>query len=247
MNNKKNKIYALILAGGKGERLKPLTNTVPKPMLPILGKPMIWYQLKWLEYYKIENVIILTGYKWEIIQNYLSEEKNSFNLNIKILHEETPLGRGGAFKYGLSFVPKNIDLFIALNGYEITPLNISTLLQYHKDAKNETTIVLSKLRSPFGVVKINKDNKITGFEEKAILPVWINTGIYVMNRNIENLLPKIGDHEDTTFPTLAKNGELGGYKNPNEWITVNNQKELKEAEEMITKLKNKIEWLKTLE
>ena len=69
MNNKKNKIYALILAGGKGERLKPLTNTVPKPMIPILGKPMIWYQLKWLEYYKIENVIILTGYKWEIIQN----------------------------------------------------------------------------------------------------------------------------------------------------------------------------------
>lgn len=236
-------MYALILAGGKGERLRPLTDNLPKSMVPVHNKPLIWHQLNWLDFHGITNVVILGGYSWEAIRDFISEN-NEWNIEIEYSIESTPLGRGGAIKNGLSNVPSSESAFVALNGDEISGANLGSLIDKHNKSNNVATIVLAPLRSPYGVVDVTADDKITGFREKAELPFWVSSGIYVMNRVIEVQLPDQGDHEDTTFPRLADKGRLGAFRTQEMWQTVNNLKELKDAEAALEMNKHLFPWIR---
>ena len=236
-------MYALILAGGKGERLRPLTDNLPKSMVPVHNKPLIWHQLNWLAFHGITNVVILGGYSWEAIRDFISEN-NEWNIEIEYSIESTPLGRGGAIKNGLSKVPSSESAFVALNGDEISGVNLGSLIDQHNKSNNVATIVLAPLRSPYGVVDVTADDKITGFREKAELPFWVSSGIYVMNRVIEVQLPDEGDHEDTTFPRLADKGRLGAFRTQEMWQTVNNLKELKDAEAALKMNKHRFPWIR---
>ena len=236
-------MYALILAGGKGERLRPLTDNMPKSMVPVLGKPILWHQLNWLHYHGISNVVVLGGYYWEVIRDYLSQT-DDWDMEIDFSIEETPLGRGGAIKQGLSKVPSSAGHFVALNGDEILGVDLGQVIEIHRRGDNLATIVLAPLRSPYGVVDVGPGDKITGFREKAELPFWVSTGVYVMNRSIEDELPDLGDHETTTFPRLATRGQLGAFYTRTMWQTVNNLKELKAAEEALEAQKKVLPWVR---
>ncbi len=219
-------MQAIILAGGKGERLRPYTQDRPKPMVEILGIPILGYQIQWLRVHGITDIIVACGYRHEVIQDYFGDG-TKWGVRIRYSIEEEPLGRGGALKQAMSLLEG--DVCVATNGDVITNVRIRSVLTQHRESKNLATIVLTPFVSPYGIVEVTEENKIVAFHEKPELPYWINTGIYVLNREIRDLLPDVGDHETTTFPRLAEEGRLGGFRSRAYWRGVDTMKDLAEA------------------
>ena len=104
-------MYALILAGGKGERLRPLTDTLPKPMVPVCGKPILLHQIEWLKAAGVTDVVFLAGYLWETIQDYFGDGKG-FGIRAHYSVEDAPLGRGGAIRNGFPLVPEEEETVV---------------------------------------------------------------------------------------------------------------------------------------
>ena len=112
-------------------------------------------------------------------------------------------------------------------------MELRDLLDRHRSLSPAATIVVSQVRSPFGVVDVAADDTIAGFREAPLLPQWVNSGVYVLDDEAIERLPERGDHETTTFPELAAEGKLLAYRNESFWITVNTPKQLREAEEFV--------------
>ena len=108
-------MYALILAGGMGERLRPLTDTLPKPMVPLCEKPILWHQVQWLRQAGVTDIVFLVGYLWQTIQDYFGDG-SEFGFQAHYSVEDSPLGRGGAIRQGFSQVPAEIQALMVLNG-----------------------------------------------------------------------------------------------------------------------------------
>jgi NDP-sugar pyrophosphorylase family protein len=227
---------AIILAGGKGERLRPLTENIPKCMVPVLGNPLLAFQLKWLRAHGIENVALCCGYLHEVIEEYFGDGRRH-GVKIEYLVETESLGRGGALKNGLRLFKEQGEPVLALNGDAITNLNVSELAKFHTKNQPLATLVSTPLTSPYGIVDFDSDPKVvTGFREKPQLPFWINAGIYVLSPEIFELLPDKGDHEDTTFPLLASRAQLHAFRTDCFWKPVDTIKDLSELRTQIESL-----------
>ena len=212
---------AIILAGGRGKRLRPITDYIPKPLVPLNNIPIIEWQIKYLKEYGIKEIIICTGYKAKMIENFLAM-KNNLGVKIKFSIEKTPLGTGGAIKQaGLSIKDKS---FFVLNGDTITNINLNQL------AKKQNSIASIELKTKFGIIE-TKDDKITKFKEKKEIPnVWMNAGIYHLQKEILQDLPKKGDIEKTVFSDYAKNGKLTTVKFKNVmWYSIDSFKDIEEC------------------
>ncbi len=230
-------MYALILAGGKGERLRPLTDTLPKPLVPLDGKPILWYQVEWLKQAGVTNVIFLVGYRWEMVREYFGDGSR-FGIKPIYSVETRPLGRGGAIRSGMAHVPEEEDTVIVLNGDIITGQDPNMVMDYHIGKRKASgdhlaTILVVPMVSPYGLVDLNDENDVVGFREKVELPHWINAGVYVFDRAIGPLMPELGDHEVSTFPDLAEQGRISAFKSHQFWRSVDSFKDLKEAEEYV--------------
>ena len=229
-------LYALVLAGGRGERLRPHTDDRPKPMVEAQGKPILWYHLAWLQENGVTHVVVLGGYRLEVIREYFGDGKG-VGLDIQYIGEEHPLGRGGAFRQGLHALPPELELAIATNGDVVTNQALEPLLALqHANPKALATVMLTPLISPYGIVRVDAQSRISAFEEKPALPHWINAGVYVLSRDLEPLLPEIGDHETTTFPQLAEEGRLLGFCSHAFWRSIDTAKDLAELETNIDQL-----------
>jgi NDP-sugar pyrophosphorylase family protein len=218
---------AIILAGGKGERLRPLTEDRPKAMVELLGTPIMAYQIHWLASYGFNRVIISCGHRHEIIQSYFGDG-GKWNLQITYEVEDEPLGRGGALKQALRHVDQADGPVLSINGDGISNCNIDELLNYHNQHMPLATLVTVPLRSPYGIVELDSDDTVTAFTEKPELPYGVNAGIYVLDPRIFEFLPDKGDHELTTFPKLAQSGKLKGFRSKCFWRTVDTIKDLGE-------------------
>lgn len=226
-------MYALTIAGGRGERLKPLTDTLPKSMVPINGKPLLSHQVEWMRTNGITDVIFLCGYLSDSIRTYFGDgSEHGVRAHYSI--EDEPLGRGGAVRKGLDLVPKNETNMLVVNGDIITDQPVDQLTSLHQTIDVTATLTIVPHPSQYGTVDIDHNNLITGFNEKANLPLWINAGIYIFSRSILDLLPKQGDHEDTTFPILASNGKLAGLKSTAFWSSIESPKDLREVSERLS-------------
>jgi len=228
-------MYALILAGGKGERLRPLTDSIPKPMVPVCDKPILLHQIEWLKPLGVTDVVFLVGYLWETIEDYFGDG-SEFGIRAHYSVEESPLGRGGAIKQGFALVPEEEDSVLVLNGDIITAQPPGAVLQTYRHSKSSNlahraTIMVVPMVSPYGLVDTNDDDNVIGFREKVELPFWINAGIYVFGRNIAPELPDLGDHEVETFPQLAEAGQISALKSRSFWRSVDSFKDLREAED----------------
>jgi NDP-sugar pyrophosphorylase family protein len=222
-------MYALIIAGGEGERLRPLTNDRPKNMVPVAGKPIVERQIAWLKANGVTDVVFLCGYKHDVLEGHVGDGSR-FGVTAHYSVESEPLGRGGALKQGFSFVPEIEELVIACNGDILTNQELAEVIGSHSAREATATVMLTPLKSPYGVVDVGEDGLVTSFREKPVLPYWINAGIYVFSRGIVSLLPDKGDHENETFPQLAAAGKLTGYKSEAYWRPVDSIKDLSEAE-----------------
>ena len=221
-------MYALIIAGGEGERLRPLTSDRPKPMILVAGKPILEYQIRWLAHQGVSDAILLCGYKAEVIQDYLGDGSR-FWLRIHYSLEREPLGRGGALKFGARLLPSEEELAVALNGDTLTTQPLAPLLHYHRRKGATATVMLTRLRSPYGITRSDRAGHIVTFEEKPMLPHWINAGLYVLAADFFRRLPDRGDHETTTFPELAAERRLFGYRSHAYWRAIDTFKDLTEA------------------
>jgi len=185
-------MYALVIAGGRGERLKPLTDSVPKSMVEVLGKPLLEYHLRWLKKFGVTHAVLLIGYLGEVVKdNFLDGSKIGMEISYNI--EDSPLGRGGALRQGFAHVPSTERLVVATNGDVISHQDLSDIVFRHNTSKCLATIMLAPLISPFGIVDTDDDGLVTEFREKPRLPHWVNGGVYVFNREIEAMLPELGD------------------------------------------------------
>lgn len=218
---------AIILAGGKGERLRPYTEDRPKPMVPILGIPILAYQLNWLKSQGITRAVISCGYRHEVIQDYFGAGEK---LGIEIVYsvEDQPLGRGGAIKQAFGYLTEPDDYVIATNGDIVTNLNLREMLAAHRESGAAATVMLTPLISPYGIADVSDDGFVMRFREKPELPYWLSAGVYVLQRELRAMLPDIGDHEDTTFPQLAAEHRFYAFRSRDFWRAVDTAKDLTE-------------------
>lgn len=219
---------ALVLAGGRGERLRPFTEDRPKPMVLINDKPLLHYHLGWLRRGGVATVYILCGYKHEVIRRYFGDGE-SVGMSLHYVVEEEPLGRGGALKRGLSLLPPGLEVVIVTNGDIITDQSLEELVRAHQEHKGLGTVMLSPLVSPYGIVATDGQGRVKDFSEKPVLPYWVNAGVYVMAPAIRDYLPERGDHEITTFPALAREGKLYAFRSSALWLAVDTVKDLNQA------------------
>lgn len=222
---------AIILAGGKGERLRPLTNDRPKPMVEINGKPIIVYQIERLQKVGVKEIVISCGYLWQVIRDFLGDG-SSYDMKFDYCVEETPLGRGGGIKKAMSqLTPLWKDVFV-FNGDILSNSNLLELSELHQSKNAIATLTIVPLKSPYGIVDFNLEGEIEGFREKPELPYWINAGMYVFSSEIKNLLPDLGDHETETFPILPKERFIV-FQTRDYWRGVDTIKDRTEAEKEV--------------
>lgn len=218
---------AIILAGGRGKRLSPITDYVPKILIPIKNIPIIEWQIKYLKKYGVNEIIICTGYKSNMIKNYLSMRK--IDIKIKFSIEKTPLGTGGAIKMAGKMI--NDKSFFVING------DILTNIDLRKLSKKPNSIASIELRTKFGTLETN-GNKILEFrEKKEISNLWMNAGVYYLQKETLKDLPNKGDIEKTLFPEYAKKGNLNTIKFKKiKWYSIDSIKDIEESSREIEKI-----------
>jgi NDP-sugar pyrophosphorylase family protein len=220
---------ALILAGGKAERLGDAAQGRPKPLVPVGGRPLAAYQVVRLAEAGVTRVIVACAQGFEPL---FESELAGLGPEIVAVGEPEPLGRGGGLRFAASHRRESGPVF-ALNGDELVGIDLGDLVETHRSRGAAATIVVSQVRSPFGVVEVADDDAITGFREAPMLPQWVSSGVYVLDDECLARLPERGDHETTTFPELAAEGRLLAYRNTSFWLTVNTPKQLREAEQFV--------------
>lgn len=225
---------AIILAGGKGERLRPLTNDRPKPMVEICGKPILQYIIDQLSAAGITEIVFACSYLHEVIEQFVGDG-SKFGINARFSIEESPLGRGGGIKKAMQELTAGWEDVFITNGDQLCLLDMKGMIRKHESRDAIVTDMVVPLQSPYGIVEFNKKDEITGFKEKPILPHWINAGVYVFSREIERLLPDIGDHETETFPMLPKKRFIV-FQSTNYWRGVDTVKDKTEAEKEVAKI-----------
>ena len=216
---------AIILAGGRGKRLRPITDKIPKPLIPINEKPLIEWTIKYLKKYGITEIIISSGYKSNLIEKFLKKKKN-FGCEIIFSNEKMPLGTGGAIKRALRYIDE--ESFLVLNGDVVTNIDLRKIL------KKPNTIAANELKTKFGTMDI-KNNKILKFNEKKdVTDVWMNPGIYHLSKDIERLIPKKGSLEGVVFPKMVRNKILETVKFKNAlWFSIDSHKDIEECSKEI--------------
>lgn len=224
---------ALILAGGQGLRLRPLTDDRPKPLVEVAGKPIAERQLDWLiKNVELEQAIFLCGYKWNRLKEHFGNEYKGVRIDYSV--EDSPLGTGGAFRKAIVNTKLGDENLVMMNGDIVTDLPLGNMLAEHSYGKGAPTITLLLVpyKSRFGIVHIDKENFVMSFEEKPEFPdVWINGGIYVASaKRILYYLPEKGDIERETFPKLASAGEVMAYPYRGFWSLIDSVKDIKEVE-----------------
>jgi NDP-sugar pyrophosphorylase family protein len=221
-------VEAIILAGGKAERLGDAAGGRPKALVDIGGQPLIAYQVAQLAAAGVERVIVsCSAGKGEEFMHALA----SIGPEIVPAEEPEPLGRGGGIRFAAQSCSSG-DVF-ALNGDELADLDFGELLARHRALGAAATITIAYPPSPFAIVELGDDDLVTGFHEVARMPYWVSCGIYVLGDEALARFPERGDHETTTFPELAGERRLGAYRHEGTWITVNTPKDLRRAQDYL--------------
>ncbi len=231
---------AIILAGGRGERLRPLTDDRPKPMVLVGDVPLLSYTVSWLKNAGIERIVLACGYRHNVIREYFGDG-SQFGLSIGYSIEEQPLGRGGGIKLASEKLWNSNSPVLVLNGDVATDLELPDLFDTHAAGGKPVTIVTTPLHCSYGTIDLSDEGLAIGFREKPILPYWINAGIYVVERKMFDEFPDQGDHEERLFPRLARESQLKAHKYHGFWKAIDTRKDLEELKKERHRLSKAIE------
>jgi NDP-sugar pyrophosphorylase family protein len=220
---------AIILAGGKAERLAEAAGGKPKALVRVAGRPLAAYQLALLARAGVHRVIISCAAGQEEL---FQRELGALGPELVTVGEPEPLGRGGGLRLGAQARRTEGPVY-ALNGDELFDLELADVFDAHRRRGGAATITVAPLQSLLGVVDVDEDDVVRGFREAPRLPYWVNTGLYVLEEEAIARLPERGDHELTTFPDLASEGRLRAFRHEGLWLTVNTPKDLRRAQEYV--------------
>jgi mannose-1-phosphate guanylyltransferase/phosphomannomutase len=219
-------VQAVIMVGGEGRRLRPLTNLMPKPLVPVMQRPLLLHLLGRLRSWGIEEVILTLGYRAQDLRDAVGDG-SAFGLGVTYLDEESPLGTAGGVRQALSLLR---GTFVVLSGDGLLDIDLPELLSGHRRHHNAVSLCLAQPDSglQFGLVDSEADGRISRFVEKPrfadIFPgQGLNTGVYVMEREALAEVPEgtAWDFSHDLFPhLLAKGGRIGGYYAVRYWRDV---------------------------
>jgi mannose-1-phosphate guanylyltransferase len=227
---------AVVLVGGSGLRMRPLTEDLPKCMIPLHGKPLIYWVLTWLRDNGFEHVVLGVSYHREAVIQYIEQNPLGIKVDFSEHTQEGETGEGFRFAIKRHVTDEN---FLAMNGDELTNLNLEKFVEFHLQNRAIATIAVSPMHSPFAIIELSGTD-IVKFREKPVLEdKLVSTGIYVFSHAITDYLPEIGSIEKTAFPALAAKRLLKAYVlGENErWLTINSLKDLSLAEKEFTSLR----------
>jgi mannose-1-phosphate guanylyltransferase len=217
-------LQALILAGGEGTRLRPLTSTIPKPVVPLADQPFISYMLEWLRGHGVDDVILSCGFMADGVRNVLGHG-SGFGLRLRYIEEPRPLGTGGALKFAEELLDER---FFMLNGDVLTDIDLTEQLRQHERAGARATLALVGVEDPsaYGLVRCNADCSVREFVEKPgseeIGTNLVNAGVYILGREVLDKMSPAGTNisiEREVFPVLVGQG-LFGYRASGYWLDI---------------------------
>jgi mannose-1-phosphate guanylyltransferase len=225
---------AVILVGGEGTRLRPLTDNTPKPVLPLAGRPFIRYMIDWLSFHGVEEAVLACGFRPDKVRDALGDQADG-GPRLRYVEEPEPRGTAGAIKFAEEMLE---DRFLALNGDVLTNLDLSALITAHEERDDaRATIALHPIEDPseYGLVRRTADGEILGFVEKPgaeeIDTDEVNAGAYVLERSILDQVPPDREVsiEREVFPTLVGKG-LYGVRLEGYWLDIGTPERYHEAE-----------------
>ena len=213
-------MQAVILAGGLGTRLRPLTYVVPKPMLPVAGTPLLEHTLNYLKEYGLQEAIICVAYLKKQIIDYF--ENGDFGIEVKFAEANSPLGTGGQLKTAEGFVK---GTFLAMNGDIVTSMNLKNLIEFHQRNSGIGSIALKEytVEIPYGFIEVDPKGSIASFKEKPSITYKANAGVYIFEKRLFDYIPaeRVVSLEREVFPQLIESGEkLYGYLEEAFWADV---------------------------
>ena len=223
---------AIILAGGLGSRLRPLTDSTPKPLLPVAGKPIIQWQMEWLKNAGVKDFVLSIGHLADKVQAVLGDGAG-IGVSIRYAMEHEPLGTAGALRNAM--IEGSVEgPFYAGNGDVLTDLDPRLCEGLRSAQGMVAALALVPLPSPYGIIEAEDNGLVTAFREKPLLPHWINAGFYSLSQDVFDYLPEKGSLERDVFPALVQKGLLGGARlHPRFWRSVDTHKDLEESADFI--------------
>lgn len=219
-------MQAIVLVGGQGTRLRPLTETVPKPALTLVDRPFLAYMIEWLAGHGVEEVVLACGFLPDVLRAALAGEEERAGVSIRYVAEPEPLGTAGAIRFAADQIgDARDDSFLALNGDVLTDLDLTALLEVHREREAVATIGLHPVEdsSAYGLVRTGERGEVLEFLEKTgeAVPGEINAGMYVLQRSALDEIPT-GENvsiEREVFPQLVGNG-LHGLRLDGYWMDI---------------------------
>jgi len=221
---------AVVMAGGAGSRLRPLTMGRPKPMVPLVNKPVMAHILDLLKLHNLTRIAATLQYMANDIQDYFGDG-STFDVELTYFIEGEPLGTAGSVKNAQPFLD---EPFVVISGDAVTDIDLSALINFHREKGALVTIALYRVPNPleYGVVITDDDGRIIQFLEKPgwaeVISDWVNTGIYVLEPEVLDYIPQGQpfDFSKDLFPMLLKKGApLFGYKASGYWCDIGNIQE----------------------
>jgi mannose-1-phosphate guanylyltransferase len=217
-------MQALILAGGEGTRLRPLTSTVPKPVVPLANRPFISFMIEWLRRHGVDDVILSCGFMADGVRAVLGDGE-ALGIRLRYVEEPRPLGTGGALRYAGDLLDER---FLMLNGDVLADFDLHAQVRQHEQTGARATIALVAVEDPsaYGLVRRNPDHSVTEFLEKPspdeIDSDLINAGAYVLERSVLDEMAPAGTNisiERDVFPALVDRG-LYGFEASGYWLDI---------------------------
>jgi mannose-1-phosphate guanylyltransferase len=218
-------VQALILVGGEGTRLRPLTSTVPKPVVTLVDRPFMAYMIEWLRGHGVDDVILSCGFMADGVRAVLGDG-SALGVRVRYVEEPEPLGTGGALKYAEALLDQR---FFMLNGDVLSDMDLTAQLRQHERTGARATLALMPVENPsaYGLVRRNPDGSVSEFLEKpsadqALDTNLVNAGAYILERDVLSGMAPAGTRisiERDVFPTLVDEG-LFGYEATGYWLDI---------------------------
>jgi glucose-1-phosphate cytidylyltransferase len=227
----KNNLSVLILCGGKGLRLRPLTNDLPKPLIKINQKSILENIIQYFVKYKITNFIIATGYKNKLIDKFF--KKKFKNKNIKIVYTGLNSDIINRLRHTTEYSKK---YFLVCYGDTMIDINFNKYIKFYLSNIEKITMASYQLKSSFGILDLRKNDNVIDFKEKPILDIWFNVGYFIFSSDNFKYFKKFKKFQNL-LKFLAKNNLMKTYKHKGKHITINTLEELEIAKQQIKKFK----------
>jgi dTDP-glucose pyrophosphorylase len=227
-------LRAVVMAGGYGRRVRPLTEQLPKPMLPVGDRPLLELMIEQLEQSGIRRVSLTTHYKSDVINKHFGDG-SKFGVEIDYVHEDNPLGTAGA----LSLLHVSTEPLLIVNGDIVTGIDFRAMLNFHREHEADMTVAVREqhLAIPYGVVKMNHKARVTSIEEKPSLRHFINAGIYLMNPDMRDYVPadKAFDMPDLITRLIKEGRSVVAFPIREHWFDIGSHEDYARAQSHLSK------------